>query len=207
MKYKCKFLIVLAFIIMTFGMGGCGKQDDAEFDTEFTQCKAIIQDTSKAITDNESSIVEAFEMKYLDSTNYNSDTQFNKEFLPFLKSKMTEALTSKNVNYIDRLSECSRILTINNNEETTAIRDKLDDRSSELLPYSDRHDTDSTTTVAPPTAPTIGMTSAEVDNSTWGEPTSKNITTTASGTDEQWVYPNYQYVYIENGVVTAVSTH
>lgn len=50
----------------------------------------------------------------------------------------------------------------------------------------------------------IGMTADEVLASKWGAPEKKNITETASGTSEQWVYPNNQYVYLEDGIVTGI---
>ena len=52
--------------------------------------------------------------------------------------------------------------------------------------------------------PAIGMTAEEVRNSTWGEPKDINKTTFAWGTSEQWVYPNYKYIYLDNGIVTAI---
>lgn len=55
--------------------------------------------------------------------------------------------------------------------------------------------------------PSIGMTTDEVNNSTWGKPESKNKTTNASGTSEQWVYSNYRYIYLDNGIVTSIQDH
>lgn len=52
--------------------------------------------------------------------------------------------------------------------------------------------------------PTIGMSSEEVKNSSWGKPKTINKTTTTYGTSEQWVYTGNKYVYLENGVVTAI---
>ncbi|MGG1650410.1 hypothetical protein ABHN03_16530 [Paenibacillus sp. NRS-1775] len=52
--------------------------------------------------------------------------------------------------------------------------------------------------------PTIGMTSSEVIDSRWGRPQDVNRTTTEFGTSEQWVYSGYRYVYLEDGVVTAI---
>lgn len=54
------------------------------------------------------------------------------------------------------------------------------------------------------TIPSIGMTSEEVRNSTWGEPEKINKTTYSWGITEQWCYGNQKYVYIENGFVTAI---
>lgn len=58
-----------------------------------------------------------------------------------------------------------------------------------------------------PSAPTIGMTTNEVLNSTWGNPQKKNKTTTKYGISEQWVYSDYRYVYLDNGIVTSIQSH
>jgi hypothetical protein len=49
----------------------------------------------------------------------------------------------------------------------------------------------------------IGMTADQVVLS-WGEPEKKNQTTTASGTSEQWIYPEGQFAYLDNGILTAM---
>lgn len=54
--------------------------------------------------------------------------------------------------------------------------------------------------------PTIGMTEYEATSSTWGQPESRNRTETRHGTREQWVYGGGQYLYLENGRVTAISS-
>lgn len=53
--------------------------------------------------------------------------------------------------------------------------------------------------------PQIGMTQEEVKASTWGSPTKVNKTTYRWGVWEQWCYPNYKYIYFENGYVTIIS--
>lgn len=52
--------------------------------------------------------------------------------------------------------------------------------------------------------PAIGMTGEQVLISSWGKPDKINRTTTATGNYEQWVYPNYKYIYLDNGIVTAI---
>lgn len=52
--------------------------------------------------------------------------------------------------------------------------------------------------------PRIGMTSSEIVNSTWGSPDKINKTTTTYGVSEQWVYGSGKYIYLENGIVTAI---
>lgn len=51
---------------------------------------------------------------------------------------------------------------------------------------------------------TVGMTTAQVLNSNWGKPTKINRTVTQNGTHEQWVYGGNNYLYFENGKVTAI---
>ena len=50
----------------------------------------------------------------------------------------------------------------------------------------------------------IGMTANEVENSQWGTPNKVNRTTTANSVSEQWVYGSGRYVYIDNGIVSAI---
>ncbi len=52
--------------------------------------------------------------------------------------------------------------------------------------------------------PAIGMTAEQVEASTWGKPKDINKTTYSWGVKEQWVYSNYRYIYLEDGVVTAI---
>lgn len=55
--------------------------------------------------------------------------------------------------------------------------------------------------------PSIGMTASEVRESSWGEPSDINRTTTSFGVSEQWVYSNYsgyRYIYLDDGIVTSI---
>ena len=52
--------------------------------------------------------------------------------------------------------------------------------------------------------PEIGMTAEEVEKSTWGSPEKINKSTYAWGTSEQWVYKDYRYIYLDNGIVKAI---
>lgn len=53
-------------------------------------------------------------------------------------------------------------------------------------------------------APIIGMARWAARESTWGKPESINTTTTQSGTLEQWVYSNGNYLYFKDGVLTTI---
>lgn len=51
---------------------------------------------------------------------------------------------------------------------------------------------------------TIGMTTAQVLKSNWGKPNNVNRTLTANGAHEQWVYHDHNFLYFENGILTAI---
>lgn len=55
-----------------------------------------------------------------------------------------------------------------------------------------------------PVEPYVGMTAEQVEASTWGKPNDINKTTTQYGVNEQWVYSTDKYIYLEDGVVTAI---
>jgi DNA-directed RNA polymerase subunit N (RpoN/RPB10) len=50
----------------------------------------------------------------------------------------------------------------------------------------------------------LGMLPEEVVASSWGKPQRVNKTTTQRGTNEQWVYSGNNYLYFENGRLTAI---
>lgn len=56
-------------------------------------------------------------------------------------------------------------------------------------------------------APKIGMKKDELLRCNWGKPENINRTTTANGTEEQWCYSGYRYIYVDNGVVTTIQGH
>lgn len=93
---------------------------------------------------------------------------------------------------------CRRSGSIGWNEEN---REKFNNTKPEEL------DEEATVTETPKVAPAIGMTTTEVEKSTWGKPSDINKTTNKYGTSEQWVYKfwdKYRYIYIEDGIVTAI---
>lgn len=53
----------------------------------------------------------------------------------------------------------------------------------------------------------IGMSEQDVLDSSWGKPTKINKSVYSWGTYEQWVYPNYNYLYFENGKLTSIQTN
>ena len=53
-------------------------------------------------------------------------------------------------------------------------------------------------------APILGMTAAQVRETSWGIPEDINRTTTKYGTKEQWVYRNGRYLYFEDNVLVSI---
>jgi hypothetical protein len=54
------------------------------------------------------------------------------------------------------------------------------------------------------TGVTIGMTSDEVEDSSWGKPRSVNRTVVAGHIHEQWVYSGSSFLYFDDGILTAI---
>ena len=52
--------------------------------------------------------------------------------------------------------------------------------------------------------PAVGMTTAEVSQSTWGAPTNKRVSTTANGKTDVWTYAGKGTIYFFNGKVTQI---
>ncbi|MGS2778366.1 hypothetical protein ACVBAX_13450 [Robertmurraya sp. GLU-23] len=58
--------------------------------------------------------------------------------------------------------------------------------------------------------PSVGMVSSDVELTSWGQPMKINKSTTVYGVSEQWVYEikgSRKYVYLEDGIVTAVQDY
>lgn len=78
--------------------------------------------------------------------------------------------------------------------------EELEERYNESK-FSDNSDNSSNSK----SEPNIGMTADEVRASTWGAPIKINKTTYSWGVKEQWVYFGDRYIYLEDGIVTAIS--
>lgn len=53
-------------------------------------------------------------------------------------------------------------------------------------------------------SPKIGMSESEALDTSWGEPDKRNTTETAGHRSEQWVFPSFGYLYIEDGVLRSI---
>jgi hypothetical protein len=94
-------------------------------------------------------------------------------------------------------------------DEIHAYMDKYSDLIKERKQYVNnvneiKKEIAETKTNLSPLSPQIGMTADQVLETIWGKPKDINKTTTANGVNEQWVYGNGKYVYLEDGIVTAI---
>jgi hypothetical protein len=171
--------------------------------------KKRVEDTSISISDNQISTINTFENNYLYPVNNNSENTQNKNQLTsYLISKMTEGLTSNNTSYINNFIDATNSFPLSSTDKSI---NEICSLRSQLIDKNDAPTSASVTAQTPvasstPIAPTIGMTVLQVETSTWGDPQSKNIDTSQNGTTEQWCYPNYQYIYFDNGIVTSIQS-
>lgn len=80
---------------------------------------------------------------------------------------------------------------------TELVNVKRDDNNTSIFKWTSKESEDIK-------EPQIGMNGEQVKKSTWGEPKKINKSTYSWGTSEQWCYPNYKYIYLDNDVVTAI---
>ncbi|QNG59425.1 hypothetical protein H4O14_16735 [Bacillus sp. PAMC26568] len=85
---------------------------------------------------------------------------------------------------------------VNKLEERAIERSELD-KKQKVNDLADKRTDD-------PGNVSIGMTAEEVLTQGWGRPQEINKTTSASGVKEQWVYPNFNYLYFEDGILVTI---
>lgn len=108
-------------------------------------------------------------------------------------------LARKGANYKEENLDLFAQIVNDNYEMFDLVRDYLD-------VYLDKKSVvDERKSSREPVDPQIGMTKAQLENITWGEPSKKNVDEYEFGTYEQWVYPGKGYIYLEDGVVTSIS--
>lgn len=208
MKKVISILICALFIVSLVGCtNSINLLGQSEFNTKMNQCEKIIEDTSNPITNEQTKIIKDFETKYLRmyNTDGSDNSQRRNQFISFLTSKMTDALASNNIDYLNKLIDSSQFFMVGDyTSDIYKLYGEINDRLNILQPTSSQQ---TTNTIIIPTEPSIGMTANEVLNSTWGKPESINKTTNVNGTSEQWIYSGYRYIYLDNGIVTAIQNH
>lgn len=118
-------------------------------------------------------------------------------------------LVDKIFTFYFEYDENNQLVVCNSHHQPVSILSITEDgKLREQSTYSDDEDlyeymSSNTTLPIVVLEPAIGMTADEVICSTWGYPSKKNITETASLTKEQWVYDD-GYIYLTGGIVTAI---
>ncbi|WP_291636447.1 hypothetical protein [Clostridium sp.] len=207
MKNKVKYVgiaLTIVAIILLVGVAGFTSRtrtlEKKEFTVEFNQSKEFI-DNANDLSISQIKIIKDFETKYLSSNHY-KNTQFSNIFIPFLKSKMTDGLTSHDVTYMNKLVDVSSVFVVTSNDEIKTLRTKLIDETN-IIKNATRY-VHETSISSEPSKPYIGMTEVDLVECAWGQPEDVNKTTTAYGISKQYCYSGNKYVYVEDGIVTTI---
>ena len=141
--------------------------------------------------------------------NNNSESLYDDIVPQYATAQIMKSSDGSRIRFIDNLGSEQR--------ETTAwLEDGVLYMSFQYQNYSDKTQTDTMVVknikvldVVDPVdlcvkAPKIGMSEDEVLSSSWGKPIDIKRTTTAYGTTDQWIYPEYRYIYLMDGVVTTI---
>lgn len=108
--------------------------------------------------------------------------------------KMVPSLIDR---YIELQSSQKKELTAIENSPAEKARRELEEAKNELEEAKE----------AKKHGVSIGMSKEDVLRSNWRKPQYKNITATAYGTSEQWVYRNDNYLYFDGDILTSIQTH
>lgn len=135
-----------------------------------------------------------------------SKDEFGYDHFIYLKSSYIVDKLEK-VNYIPdvlkvQIEDIERRAAEKEKYYSAIIEDKQKQIETEIQQTRLKNEMENRT--ANPKPVTIGMTKEEVLTEGWGQPKDINRTTTVYGVSEQWVYPNYQYLYFEDGILVTI---
>lgn len=181
-------------------LGGCGTENETNSAT------SVLQQSHKNLYDSINSENWISANRYLDEDKIRDDKNFS-------------VITS----YIDLRTEFDAGI-VNGEDNYASLKPKVDSIKNELSSYdgdfkqqisefvnsfdqnyeSFNHTNSSTTEKENDSLPFIGMTEEKLLQTLWGKPKEINKTETKDGVSEQWVYESNRYVYLDNGIVTAI---
>ncbi|MFI2856782.1 hypothetical protein ACH6EH_06545 [Paenibacillus sp. JSM ZJ436] len=196
--------ILWLFVVMTLTACGVNEQT-ADQSSSINQENA--NDSTEEVTENKSSEIKSDLWSQVDSAY--QDKEYRKAYRILFRQKdfreneeyqsvynylsALEYFDSGNINAgRDYLKEIPNDFKGNYDSEIMREKQKY---FSEVVLQNHKYPTDK---------PVIGLTATEVLTSTWGKPQKKNTTTTKNGKREQWVYGSGRYIYLEDGIVTAI---
>ncbi|OMD43025.1 hypothetical protein [Paenibacillus odorifer] len=192
-----KILVSIITFIMVLGISGCGNGNKTE---------TSMQREHKNLYDSIESERWMSANRYLDEENLRDDTNFS------VISSYVELRTEFDVGII------------NGEDNYSSLKPKIDSIKNEILDYDGEfkeqisefingfdqeyvifhHADTSSPEKENDSLPYIGMSEEKLLQTLWGKPKEINKTETKDGISEQWVYESNRYVYLDNGVVTAI---
>jgi len=192
-----KILVSTITFIMVLGISGCGNGNKTE---------SSLQQSHKDLYNSINSENWMSANRYLDEDKLRDDPSFS-------------VITS----YIDLRTEFDAGI-VNGEDNYTSLKPKVDSIKNELNNYvgefkeqisdfvngfdhnyeSFNHTKSSSKEKENDSLPFIGMTEEKLLQTLWGKPKEINKTETKDGVSEQWVYESNRYVYLDDGIVTAI---
>lgn len=110
-----------------------------------------------------------------------------------------------NSDYYARIAALSDIVAFDSSDKKSRQEmNRLTDERSKRMEAEERKVKTAIRAAKKKEGVTIGMTEQDVLDSRWGKPQSINRSTYSFGVHEQWVYGGHNYLYFENGILTAV---
>ena len=125
-----------------------------------------------------------------------------------LKNKIEKYLNEKN--YVDgyrNISSYEEIIKSSEDSELIKLYEKIKKEKEEKEEKEAAEREATRKKIKKQQGVRIGMSKQDVLDSSWGKPTKINKSVYSWGTTEQWVYPNYNYLYFENGKLTSIQTN
>lgn len=218
-KRLFSLLICAGLALSLFGCGAAGGEDaESKAPTDYeTQVETIQTETAQEESEEETDDLEQFgdtlspfqgEWKQTDSK-YSRLVISGKDLNFIHESTVGEKEFCDVSTFYFALDDSGK-LTVENKHSQPRYNVSIDDNGFLVVESLTRGDTetyekisDNTEVPAEKVEPAVGMTEVEVYSSTWGAPKKKNVTSTANGEREQWVYDG-GYIYFENGCVTSI---
>ena len=141
--------------------------------------------------------------KIIENKQENIYDKAKKEAKAFLMSKIKSSEIDEHISY----SGVKKYIDIVKDEELTELYSKWDEHNEKLKKAEKEEREKEKKARKKQQGVRIGMSEQDVLDSSWGKPTKINKSVYSWGTYEQWVYPNYNYLYFENGKLTSIQTN
>ncbi|WP_438496713.1 hypothetical protein [Paenibacillus sp. IHBB 3054] len=180
-------IVLLIGIVGVIGISGCGEKE------------VVLKDRIEISTEFRNELNTLLENKDYDALaiatvrDMNNNTELNAMY--YFAQTMDAFYNDGNMmNYyfeqipLEYKEHYGKLLKEEQKEYIASLQEELD---AEKTKYKDK-------------PPVIGETKEQLKTSSWGLPYDINKTTTGDNVSEQWVYDDGKYVYLDDGIVTAI---